>query len=213
MNKDYYKILGVTKNASGEEIKKAYRQSAMKHHPDRGGDSEKFKEINEAYQILGTPEKRKRYDQFGSSDFNSGGFGGQERSYGGTYNVNFDDFFSGSGGYGFGNVSDIFEDFFGAAFSEVQVELAISVAQAILGDEVGFKTQAGETINFKIPPGTQNGQTFQFRGKGNQYRRGRGDLHVTVRVEMPKKISREEKELYEKLRDLEKSKKKWWRFQ
>lgn len=210
--KDYYEILGVSKNSSEEEIKKAYRVLAMKYHPDRGGDSEKFKEVNEAYQVLGNPEKKKRYDQFGSADFGGAGFGGQNGSYGGAYNVNFDDFFSGSGGFGFGNVSDIFEDFFGSAFSQVQVELPISVAQAVLGDDVTFKTQNGEVINFKIPSGVQNGQTFQFKGKGNSYRRGKGDLLLTIRITTPKKVNREEKELYEKLRDLEKAKSNWWPF-
>ena len=208
MAKNYYEILGISKDASGEETKKAYRRLAMKYHPDRGGDPEKFKEVNEAYQVLGNLEKRKRYDQFGTADFGQSGYGGQ----GGAYNVNFDDIFSGSGGFGFGNVSDIFEDFFGSAFSQVQVELAISVTQAVLGDDITFKTQDGEVINFKIPAGTQNGQTFQFRGKGNSYRRGRGDLLITVRVVTPKRVTHEEKEIYEKLRDLEKSKNKWWPF-
>jgi len=210
MNKDYYKILDVSKSASADEIKKAYRKLAMKHHPDRGGDANKFKEINEAYQVLSNPQKKAQYDQFGSADFSSQGFGGN-RSYGqGSYNVNFDDIFSGSGGFGFGNVGDIFEDFFGAAFSQVQAEMEISIAQAILGDEVSFKFQGGEKIKFKIPPGTQNGQVFRFTGKGMAYKRGKGDLLITVKIKIPKKISREEKELYEKLRELE-SNKKWWK--
>ena len=77
MSKDYYKILGVEKNASGDEIKKAFKKGAMQYHPDRpGGNEAKFKEINEAYQVLGDAEKRKKYDQFGSDFEQQGGFGG-----------------------------------------------------------------------------------------------------------------------------------------
>ena len=91
--RDYYDVLGVGKNASADELKKAYRKAAVEHHPDRGGDEAKFKEINEAYEVLKDDKKRQRYDQFGhagvgssaASDGNPfGGFGGQGQ------NVNFD---------------------------------------------------------------------------------------------------------------------------
>lgn len=93
--KDYYKVLGVDKNASQDEIKKAYRKLAHKHHPDRGGEEDEFKKINEAYQVLSDPKKRQKYDRFGSSfeggrqgGFNPNGFGGAE-----GFNVDFDDIF------------------------------------------------------------------------------------------------------------------------
>ena len=87
MNKDYYNILGVSKNAPKDEIKRAYRKLAHQHHPDKnGGDDTKFKEINEAYQILSNDQKRQQYDQFGSA-FDQAGFGGQ--------NANWEDIFSG----------------------------------------------------------------------------------------------------------------------
>src|SRR5438045_2830260 len=77
MSKDYYKILGVEKNASQDDVKKAFKKLAMQHHPDRqGGDEKKFKEINEAYQVLNDAEKRQQYDQFGSDFEQQGGFGG-----------------------------------------------------------------------------------------------------------------------------------------
>lgn len=212
MSKDYYKILGISKNATDEEIKKAYRKLALKYHPDRGGDTEKFKEINEAYQVLSNPQKRSQFDQFGTSDFSGFGNGSGGAGYGGSYNVNFDDIFSGSGGFGFGNMGDIFEDFFGQAFSQVQVEVPISVTQAILGDKIKFRTQSSGEIELDIPPGTENNTTFRFKGKGGAYRGGKGDLLATIKIKMPKKISREEKELYEKLRELEHNKKSWWGF-
>ena len=97
MSKDYYKILGVEKNASPDELKKAFKKLAMQHHPDRqGGDEKKFKEINEAYQVLGDAEKRKRYDQFGSDFEQQGGFGGganwedfMQQARGGGFSGNF----------------------------------------------------------------------------------------------------------------------------
>lgn len=209
MPKNYYDILAVSKNATQDEIKKAYRRAAMKHHPDRGGDQSKFKEINEAYQILSNPQKRAQYDQFGTAGNNFGGgpsgggqgFGGFRE---GTYSsFDFDDLF-GNGGFG-----DIFENFFGGAFSQVQSELPITISQAVLGDIIKFKTQQGEEIALKIPSGTKEGQSFRLRGKGLPYKRGRGDLIITIRIDMPRKLSSEEKELYEKLRELEKKKHAW----
>ncbi len=104
--KDYYEILGLQKGASDDEIKKAFRKMALKYHPDRNQGSkeseEKFKEINEAYQVLSDPEKKAQYDQYGTTDFNGGGFEG---------GFDFSDF------GGFGGFGDIFDSFFGGGFS------------------------------------------------------------------------------------------------
>ncbi|MDP1629653.1 MAG: DnaJ domain-containing protein, partial [bacterium] len=118
--KDYYKILGVQKNASEEEVKKAYRKLAHQHHPDKsGGDEKKFKEINEAYQVLSNKEKRAQYDQFGTT-FEAPGAGqwyGQSSPFGGGFD--FSEFFrSGSPFRGREretdfDLSDLFEGFFG----------------------------------------------------------------------------------------------------
>lgn len=205
MAKDYYDVLGVSKSASDDDIKKAFRKKAHQHHPDKGGDTVKFQEINEAYQVLSDKQKRSYYDQVGSAPSGAagtpgggfggaGGFGGFSDDFGG-FNVNFGGRQS-SGGFG-----SIFEDLFESAFSQVQVQLAVSIPQAVLGDTVKFKTQFGDEIELRLPPGTTEGSTFAFRGKGAQTRRGRGDLHVTIHIEIPKRLSREQKELYEKLKN------------
>lgn len=158
--KDYYKILGVEKNASAEEIKKAFKKLAMTHHPDRPGGSEaKFKEINEAYQVLSDQNKRERYDQFGSDFEQQGGFGG---------GASWDDFMKaarggqgGQGGFGnfdFGGVDlgDLFGGMFGGAASgggrgrqenqgrDIQVDIEIDFKEAAFGveREVSLRKQA-----------------------------------------------------------------------
>lgn len=142
MSKDYYKDLGVDKNASAEEIKAAFRKKAHQYHPDKGGDEAKFKEINEAYQVLGNAEKRKQYDQFGSSfqgdqagGFN--GFGG--RGFGGFegVNINMDDLGDIFGGFG-----DIFGGFGGnrgrrgpEQGRNLEMKLVVDFLDAIHGTE------------------------------------------------------------------------------
>jgi DnaJ-class molecular chaperone len=216
MNKDYYKILGLDKKASADEIKRAYRKLAMQYHPDRGGGKEaedKFKEANEAYQILSDPQKRSQYDQFGSNAFN--GTHGFNQGFGG-----FD--FSGfqQGGYrqggiefdfgGFGGLGDIFEDFFGQTLSTINVELEISPAQAVLGDKLKIQVE-NETIELNIPAGIQNDTTFRVQGKGRIMRNGKkGDLNITIKIKMPAKLSQEQKELWQKLKESESKKKSWW---
>ena len=131
MPKNYYKILGVEKGASQDEIKKAFRTLAHKHHPDKtGGDEAKFKEANEAYQVLGDQEKRQKYDQFGSSAFEGGGFQGGQ---------GFQGFDFGAGG--FGDLGDIFGDLFGGSRggrreergSDIQVDLNLTFKEAVFG--------------------------------------------------------------------------------
>lgn len=196
--KDYYKILGVSRDASPDEIKRAYRKLAHQYHPDKAGKEheEKFKEINEAYQVLSDSQKRQTYDQFGTADF--GGAGGFDGSYEDLFRQ-----FGGAGGFGFGasggGFGSIFDDLFGAAFAQVQVQVEIRLTQALLGDRIEFQVQ-GERISLEIPPGTQDGDSFRFPGKGASYRGGRGDLIVTVRVRAPRRLTEEQRRLLEELK-------------
>lgn len=202
MANNYYEILGVDKKASEADIKKAYRKKAHKLHPDKGGDKAEFQKINEAYQTLGDSNKRAQYDQFGGATARSGfggGTPGGAQGFGG-----FGGFGGQQGAQGFGGgggVGSIFEDLFESAFANVQVQLDISIPQAVLGDTVKFKTQFGDEIELKIPAGVQTGEGFRFRGKGQKTRRGRGDLSVIISIEIPRRLSRKEKELYEQLKN------------
>lgn len=186
MSKDYYKILDVEKGASQEEIKKAFRKKAHKLHPDKpGGSEEKFKEINEAYQVLGNEEKKSQYDQFGS-DFNQqGGFGG---------GMNWDDFMNqarqGGGGFnsaGFGvegmGLGDIFSEIFGFGGGargrsgarqggDIEANMEISFKDTYTGvkREIEFyKTvKCGHCKGNKAEPGTPIKECSDCQGTGQK---------------------------------------------
>ena len=129
MAKDYYQILGVDRKASQDDIKKAFRKLAHEHHPDKGGNEAKFKEINEAYQALGDPDKRARYDQFGSAE-GPQGFGGFGNGFPGGFDPN-----------AFGDLGDIFGSFFGgggrssrtARGNDIETELYLSFKESVFG--------------------------------------------------------------------------------
>ena len=136
--RDYYEVLGINKDASADEIKSAFRKAAIEHHPDRGGEEAKFKEVNEAYEILKDQEKRKRYDQFGHAGVGNdpgAGYGGG----GGYQNMNFD--------FGDLGLGDIFGSFFGGGSNQSQqsrnprgndleTSIEISFEEAVFGTEV-----------------------------------------------------------------------------
>jgi molecular chaperone DnaJ len=151
--RDYYDVLGVKKDASPDEIKKAFRRAAVEHHPDRGGDETKFKELNEAYEVLKDSEKRKRYDQFGHAGVGgaAGGnpFGGGFNGAGGQ-NVNFD--------FGDLGLGDIFSSFFGggaggqsgrgprkARGRDVEAGVEISFEEAVFGTDTKLDLQLEDT--------------------------------------------------------------------
>src|SRR6185436_3511574 len=141
MSKDYYQILGVNKGASKDEIKKAFYKLAHKYHPDKKeGNEAKFKEVNEAYQVLSDEGKRSKYDQFGSGFENMGGYGGAHQ--GGFEGFDFSGFQNGSADFDFGNLNDIFSDFFSGGMGgraqarrgrDISTEVQISFSDAIFG--------------------------------------------------------------------------------
>jgi len=140
--KDYYKILGVSRNASKDEIKRAFRKLAMEHHPDRGGNPEKFKEISEAYSVLSDDVKRRHYDQYGTVFDNMAGAGG----FTGFEGFDFSDIFQGFSediGRGF-DIGDIFSEFFGGTSRrksskrrghDISIDLRITLEEAFEGLE------------------------------------------------------------------------------
>lgn len=180
MENDYYKILGVSKSATAQEIKSAYRKSALQYHPDRnkGKESEeKFKEVTKAYEVLGDTEKRKTYDQFGAAAFEQGaggspggpfgGFGGQQGPFTYTYSSNGQgNPFEGMGG--FSDPFEIFEQFFGGAspFGRQQprrqvYSLTIDFMEAVKGVTKKV-TIDGKNQTIKIPAGVDNGSRIRF---------------------------------------------------
>lgn len=179
MSTNYYDILGVSKSASAAEIKSAYRKLALKWHPDKnkGTDTHnKFKEINEAYEVLSNPDKKARYDQFGHDNFKQASQGGgpQGNPFGGGFysqggNVNFEDLFGnagfGSGGFG-GDPFDIFGSFFGggqgrARQAKTLYSMKLDFFEAVKGTEKTIIHQ-GKEYTIKVPAGIDNGNRMRF---------------------------------------------------
>lgn len=220
-SKDYYEILGLNKNASDEDIKKAYRNLAREHHPDMVEETDKksaeqrFKEINEAYQVLNDPQKRKMYDQFGNagpgfSGGGQGGMGGSGGPFGGfgqggwgpfTYTYKTTNGAGGSAGMNDFDPFDIFEDFFGfRGFSgrrapkkgkNLYYELHIDFKDAVFGLEKELSVESGK-VKIKIPKGVHDGTEIKFSAKGMPGPEGAppGDLFITVRLRLPKEFRR-----------------------
>lgn len=174
---DYYSILGVAKNASDADIKKAYRSLAMKHHPDRGGDEKKFKEISAAYEVLSDPEKRRMVDQgVDPLNPNQGGFGGGDFHF---RSGNFDDFFN---QFGFGFRPRQRQN------QSISINVAISLFEVLNGKtidaEIAMPNGTKKLINIVIPPGVEHGQQIRYPKMGDNSISGlpAGDLIVNVRV-------------------------------
>ena len=220
--KDYYKILGVSKSASQDEIKKAYRKLAVKYHPDKNpGDKtaeQKFKEISEAYEVLADPEKRSKYDSLGKDwkqyEQTGGGFGGQGS---GTqyrrYTGDMEDLFGDSG------FSEFFESIFGGGFGErtkqrrqggfrdysqnamkgqdYKAEVHLTIEEAFQG-VTKMLTVNGQKLRVSFKPGIRDGQKLRLKGKGGvgMSNGANGDLYLTVRVDERPGMSRDGDDLY-----------------
>lgn len=160
---DYYSILGLKRGASSEEIKKAYRSMAMKHHPDRGGDEQKFKEISQAYDFLSDPEKKKMVDMGVDPAQTQQGFNQQ-----GPFEFHFNS----------GNFEDIFNQFgFGGFNRRVQrnksfnINIELTLEEVLTGKdinaEIGIPGGRKKLVNISIPPGIEHGQQIRYQGMGD----------------------------------------------
>jgi curved DNA-binding protein len=211
--KDYYKILGVDRKASADDIRKAYRKLAMQHHPDKNpGDKkaeDKFKDINEAYQVLSDDQKRARYDQLGSAYSNFRTSGGRPSDF------QWDDWFQQSGGQrGYGNADDSFggaggfSDFFRAIFGEAmrssarnqaaqqqmqgyQQEVEISFQEAYEGTSRQLQTN-GRKLQVRIPAGVKTGSKVRVAGAGPEGL----DLYLIVNITDEGRFERDGQDLY-----------------
>lgn len=196
MSKDYYKILGVDRNASQDDIKKAFRKMAHEHHPDKAhGDEAKFKEANEAYQVLGDQKKKAQYDQFGAGFENMGGGGGHQGFNGfggGDFNINMDDLGDLFGGFG-----DIFG--FGGGRSDngggarqkrgrdLQLAMTIEFMEAVFGVEKEIslrkKTKCSHCNGNGAEPGS-NIETCKTCGGHGQVRQAQRTVFGTMQVQV-----------------------------
>ncbi|NEM98765.1 DnaJ C-terminal domain-containing protein [Pontibacter burrus] len=212
--KDYYKILGVTKSASSAEIKKAYRSLAKKYHPDKTkGDraaEEKFKDISEAYEVIGDEEKRKQYDQLGANwrQYQQTGQGGQY--YGGQPGGGFSGF-EDADMFG-GGFSDFFKQFFGGDFSQqgsgrrgqsqpkgndYEAEMEITLQEAYHGTSRLLNLH-NQQLRISTKPGVVDGQVLRIKGKGAPAARGGapGDLYIKVTIKPDPNFERKGNDLH-----------------
>jgi len=207
MEEDYYKVLGVNRDASQADIQRAYRKLARKYHPDMNPNDhrakERFQRVQQAYDVLGTPQKREMYDRYGSSFQSAGGGpgGGETYTYqwggpsGGFEDIDFGQFFGRRGAEGF---ADIFRQFGGRRAEgrrrrdqpgpDVHHQIEVPFRTAIEGGNAALTVQRPggrvETISVKIPAGIEDGKKVRVRGQGEPSPTGGkpGDILITVRV-------------------------------
>jgi len=228
--RDYYQTLGVAKTASQDEIKSAFRKLARKFHPDTASDKktaeEKFKEINEAYEVLGDPEKRRKYDEFGANWEHgagaprggwsqAGGFpgGGGRGGFDGGEGVDFE-----FGGTGF---SDFFEQMFGARRGgfrsggfepgpqrggDIEADILVTIEEAFHGStrQISFRrsdSSQTQTYTVKIPKGVREGQRIRLAGQGGAGAAGgaSGDLYLRIKLQKHPEYEVEGSDLYREL--------------
>ena len=201
--RDYYEVLGVPRNASDDEIKKAFRKLAVKYHPDKNpGDKEaeeKFKEISEAHEVLSDKQKRARYDQFGHAGVGNDTYGASGNPFGGgNYNFNGQSYNFSFGG---GGLDDILGSIFGFGATgqrrpvrgqDYRTHLTIDFDEAIFGTTKTIAPE-GKEIKLKVPAGIEDGMQIRLEGKGGPAPEGgkKGDLYVQIRVRPHKSLTRE----------------------
>lgn len=214
---DYYKILGVDKNIPQKDVRAAYKKRAKQFHPDLHPNDPKakakFQALNEAYDVIGDPEKRKKYDQYGENwkqadAFGAGGFSGFGTGGGNPFEGFDFNSFTSSGGF-----SSFFQDLFGGGArrktsssgrqrtGEMSATVNIDLYTALLGGEVILSLNTGTKLKLKVKPETQPGTKVRVRGKG--YDRGDGtfgDLILTYQVCLPTNLSEHQKDLLRQMR-------------
>jgi curved DNA-binding protein len=196
---DYYQTLGVSENASPEEIKKAYRSLANKHHPDKGGDQARFKDISVANDILGDPQKRAEYDQ--------------QRQYGGGQQFHFNTGNPFGGGHPFGDIfgqgGNPFGDIFGHMRGQqgrrnrdLNIQCTVSFVDSFHGKqlEANYQLPSGRNQNvvINVPAGIRHGDTIRYSGLGDDSFQGvaRGNLNVTILVQPDPIYRRQDDDVY-----------------
>jgi len=202
VKRDYYEILGVDRNVTPEELKKAFKRLAIKYHPDKNPDNKeaesKFKEAAEAYEVLSDPSKRATYDQFGHQGVNSN-FGQS-----GYRDVNINDIFNNI--FGDEIFGDIFGDIFGGGRTRrpprgrhVQMSLDLNLNDAVFGKSVEIRLpNSSKKVSVNIPPGVDTGNKIRLSGEGepSQYGGENGDLYIVVNVLKHQFLEREGNHLY-----------------
>ena len=221
---DYYKVLGVERNATQDDIKKAYRKLARKYHPDLNPNDptakDKFQEINEANEVLSDPEKRKKYDAYGENWKHADEFEAQQQAYRAQqqangnrqgeywYSTDGEHFTSGFGGNASG-FSDFFEELFGHRGAtggrtrggfrgqDIEAELQLSLREAAVTHKQTFSIN-GETLRITVPAGVANGQVIKLKGHGGKGMNGGpdGDLYITFAVSDDPAFKRKDNDLY-----------------
>ncbi|MBF7046291.1 J domain-containing protein [Campylobacter volucris] len=209
MSSSLYDTLGVSKNASADDIKKAYRRLARQYHPDinkEPGAEEKFKEINAAYEILSDEKKKAQYDRYGDSMFGGQSFQDFSRSAGGA---DINDILKNIFGGGFGSFGGGFSsnNHFGGGFGgfggfeedlDLQANIKIPFEKGILGGEHSVMINK-EQVKIKIPHGIKDGEKLRIRNKGKIFNGQRGDLILKVELEKSHEYEREDDDLYKNI--------------
>ncbi len=214
--RDYYEVLGLSRGASVEEIKKAYRKLARKYHPDMNpGDpttEEKFKEVSEAYEVLTDPEKKRTYDQFGDQAFSPGGGQGPRAWTWKSGDGGFEGFDFSGGGQDFGSFSDIFSELFGTGSrrayaqrprkgEDLSYSMELDFMEAVKGTtkSISLRTDTGtEHLTVTIPAGVKEGSKVRLRGKGGPGSAGGppGDLYIITKIRPHPYFTRKDDDIY-----------------